>query len=176
MGKDLEAHRIEQKTRYDLEMLREIGHCQSIENYSLHFDGRERGQRPYCLLDFFAACAKQFHGDPDKFLVIMDESHVSLPQVGGMYHGDRSRKESLIEHGFRLPTAADNRPLKIPEFQSLVPQMVYVSATPGERELRHLCEVTKQPIPKGLLHAQSSGGAGPPDINKNILNQRVCMT
>mgnify|MGYP005703012417 CR=1 FL=1 len=96
----------------------------------------------------------------------MDESHVSLPQVGGMYHGDRSRKESLIEHGFRLPTAADNRPLKIPEFQSLVPQMVYVSATPGERELRHLCEVTKQPIPNGLLHAQSSGGAGPPDINK----------
>ena len=94
---------MEQK-RYDLEMLREIGHCQSIENYSLHFDGRERGQRPYCLLDFFAACAKQFHGDPKKFLVIMDESHVSLPQVGGMYHGDRSRKESLIEHGFRLPT------------------------------------------------------------------------
>ena len=166
LGKDLEAHRIEQKTRYDLEMMREIGHCQSIENYSLHFDGRERGERPYCLLDFFAACAKQFHGDPDKFLVIMDESHVSLPQVGGMYHGDRSRKESLIEHGFRLPTAADNRPLKIPEFQSLVPQMVYVSATPGERELRHLCEVTKQSIPNGLLHAQSNGGAGPPDISK----------
>ena len=138
LGKDLEANRIEQKTRYDLEMLREIGHCQSIENYSLHFDGRDRGQRPYCLLDFFAACAKQFHGNPEKFLVIMDESHVSLPQVGGMYHGDRSRKESLIEHGFRLPTAADNRPLKIPEFQSLVPQLVYVSATPGERELRHL--------------------------------------
>jgi len=166
LGKDLESHRIEQKTRYDLEMLREIGHCQSIENYSLHFDGRDRGQRPYCLLDFFAACAKQFHGDPDKFLVIMDESHVSLPQVGGMYHGDRSRKENLIEHGFRLPTAADNRPLKIPEFQALVPQMVYVSATPGERELRHLCEITKQEIPKGLLHAQSKGGAGPPDINK----------
>ena len=166
VGKELEAHRIEQKTRYDLEMLREIGHCQSIENYSLHFDGRERGQRPYCLLDFFAACAKQFHGNPEKFLVIMDESHVSLPQVGGMYHGDRARKENLIEHGFRLPTAADNRPLKIPEFQSLVPQMVYVSATPGERELRHLCEVTGQKIPNGLLHAQSKGGAAAPNLSK----------
>jgi excinuclease ABC subunit B len=147
-------------------MLREIGHCQAIENYSLHFDGRERGQRPYCLLDFFAACANQFHGNPEKFLVIMDESHVSLPQVGGMYHGDRSRKESLIEHGFRLPTAADNRPLKIPEFQSLVPQMVYVSATPGERELRHLCEITNQPLPKGLEHAASKGGAGAADRDK----------
>ena len=165
-GKELERHRIDQRTRYDLEMIREIGHCQSIENYSLHFDGRERGQRPHCLLDFFAACAKQFHGDPSKFLVIMDESHVTLPQVGGMYYGDRSRKESLIDFGFRLPTAADNRPLKIPEFQKLVPQMVYVSATPGERELRHLCELTNQPLPKGLLHAQSGGGAGPRDIEK----------
>mgnify|MGYP000898922087 FL=1 len=165
-GRELERYRIEQRTEYDLEMLREIGHCQAIENYSLHFDGRERGQRPYCLLDFFAACANQFHGNPEKFLVIMDESHVSLPQVGGMYHGDRSRKESLIEHGFRLPTAADNRPLKIPEFQSLVPQMVYVSATPGERELRHLCEITNQQIPKGLEHAASKGGAGAADRDK----------
>ena len=165
-GRELERYRIEQRTEYDLEMLREIGHCQAIENYSLHFDGRERGQRPYCLLDFFAACANQFHGNPEKFLVIMDESHVSLPQVGGMYHGDRSRKESLIEHGFRLPTAADNRPLKIPEFQSLVPQMVYVSATPGERELRHLCEITGQSLPKGLEHATSRGGAGPADRDK----------
>ena len=147
-------------------MLREIGHCQSVENYSLHFDGREPGQRPYCLLDFFAACANQFHGDPQKYLVIMDESHVSLPQVGGMYHGDRSRKESLITHGFRLPTAADNRPLKLPEFQSLVPQMVYVSATPGERELRHLCEITGQTVPNGLLHSPSGGGAGEPDLGK----------
>jgi len=165
-GKELERYRLEQRTEYDLEMLREIGHCQAIENYSLHFDGRERGQRPYCLLDFFAACANQFHGDPKKFLVIMDESHVSLPQVGGMYHGDRARKESLIEHGFRLPTAADNRPLKLPEFQSLVPQLLYVSATPGERELRHLCEVTGQSLPKGLLHVASGGGAGPADQAK----------
>ena len=166
LGHELERHRIEQRTRYDLEMIREIGHCQSMENYSLHFDGRERGQRPYCLLDFFEACAKQFHGNPDKFLVIMDESHVTLPQVGGMYYGDRSRKESLIEHGFRLPTAADNRPLKIPEFQKLVPQMVYVSATPGERELRHLCEITGQSLPNGLLHAKSGGGAGQADRDK----------
>jgi excinuclease ABC subunit B len=166
LGHELERHRIEQRTRYDLEMIREIGHCQSMENYSLHFDGRDRGQRPYCLLDFFAACAKQFHGNPDKFLVIMDESHVTLPQVGGMYYGDRSRKESLIEHGFRLPTAADNRPLKIPEFQKLIPQMVYVSATPGERELRHLCEITNQPLPDGLLHAKSGGGAGQADLEK----------
>ena len=165
-GRELERYRLQQKTEYDLEMLREIGHCQSVENYSLHFDGREPGQRPYCLLDFFAACANQFHGDPSKYLVIMDESHVSLPQVGGMYHGDKSRKDSLIEHGFRLPTAADNRPLKLPEFQSLVPQMVYVSATPGERELRHLCEVTGQAVPNGLLHAPSGGGAKGPDLAK----------
>lgn len=165
-GRELERYRLEQKTEYDLEMLREIGHCQSIENYSLHFDGREPGQRPYCLLDFFSASANQFHGDPKKFLVIMDESHVSLPQVGGMYFGDKSRKDSLIEHGFRLPTAADNRPLKIPEFQSLVPQMVYVSATPGERELRHLCETTGQELPLGLLHASSGGGAGEADLKK----------
>jgi excinuclease ABC subunit B len=165
-GKELERYRLEQKTEYDLEMLREIGHCQSIENYSLHFDGRTPGQRPYCLLDFFAACANQFHGDPKRFLVIMDESHVSLPQVGGMYHGDKSRKDSLIDHGFRLPTAADNRPLKLPEFQALVPQMVYVSATPGERELRHLCEVTKQSVPNGLLHTPAAGGAGAPDLAK----------
>lgn len=96
----------------------------------------------------------------------MDESHVSLPQVGGMYFGDRSRKISLIEHGFRLPTAADNRPLKMPEFQSLIPRMVYVSATPGERELRHLCEITGQKIPNGLLHAKSGGGAFAPDLEK----------
>jgi excinuclease ABC subunit B len=165
-GRELEKHRIEQRTRYDLEMLREVGHCTAVENYSLHFDGRKTGERPYCMLDFFAACAKQFHGNKDKFLVIMDESHVTLPQVGGMFYGDRSRKNSLIEHGFRLPTAADNRPLKMPEFQSLVPQMVYVSATPGERELRHLCEITGQKIPNGLLHAKSGGGAFAPDLEK----------
>ncbi len=163
---NLEAHRLETKTRYDLDLLKEIGHCRSIENYSMHFDGRTYGQRPYCLLDFFSACAKSFHGDPSRFLVIMDESHVTLPQLGGMYAGDRSRKGNLIEHGFRLPSAADNRPLKMDEFQSLVPQMLYVSATPGERELRQLCEVTKQEIPDNLLHVQGGGGVHEPLLKK----------
>ena len=164
--KEIEAHRLEQKTRYDLEMLREIGHCTAVENYSMHLDGRDYGERPYCLLDFFAAAAKQFHGDPKKFLVIMDESHVTLPQVGGMFGGDRSRKLNLIEHGFRLPSAADNRPLKLKEFQSLVPQMVYVSATPGERELLHLCEVTEQEVPIGLRHVSGGGGVDEPEYSK----------
>ena len=146
-GMDLEAHRLETKTRYDLDMLREIGHCRSIENYSMHFDGRNFGERPYCLLDFFAACAQTFHGSKEKFLVIMDESHVTLPQLGGMYNGDKARKDNLIDHGFRLPSAADNRPLKGHEFQSMVPQMLYVSATPGERELKQLCECTGQQMP-----------------------------
>ena len=165
-GKDLQAYRLEQRTQYDLEMLREVGHCTAVENYSMHFDGREPGERPYCLLDFFSAAAKQFHGDPQKFLVIMDESHVTLPQVGGMYGGDKSRKLNLIEHGFRLPSAADNRPLKLHEFQGLVPQMVYVSATPGERELLHLCETTGQEIPLGLRHVSGGGGVNEPELSK----------
>ena len=165
-GKELEAHRLETRTTFDLEMLSETGHCKAIENYSRHFDGREEGERPYCLLDFFAACANQFHGDSDKFLVIMDESHVTLPQLKGMYAGDASRKENLIEHGFRLPSAADNRPLKISEFQSLVPQILYVSATPGERELRHLAEVTGQEVPTGLVHVDSGGGVTPSEMTK----------
>ena len=165
-GKEVEAHRLQQRTQYDLEMLREVGHCTAVENYSMHFDGRDYGERPYCLLDFFAAAAKQFHGDPKKFLVIMDESHVTLPQVGGMYSGDRSRKLNLIEHGFRLPSAADNRPLKLREFQSLVPQMLYVSATPGERELLHLCEVTNQDIPIGLRHVSGGGGVDEAEYSK----------
>ena len=165
-GKDIEAHRLQQRTQYDLEMLREVGHCTAVENYSMHFDGRDYGERPYCLLDFFAAAAKQFHGDPKKFLVIMDESHVTLPQVGGMYSGDRSRKLNLIEHGFRLPSAADNRPLKLHEFQNLVPQMLYVSATPGERELLHLCEVTNQDAPIGLRHVAGGGGVDEPEYSK----------
>ena len=165
-GKDLQAYRLEQRTQYDLEMLREVGHCTAVENYSMHFDGREPGERPYCLLDFFSAAAKQFHGDHKKFLVIMDESHVTLPQVGGMYGGDKSRKLNLIEHGFRLPSAADNRPLKLHEFQELVPQMVYVSATPGERELLHLCETTGQEIPLGLRHVSGGGGVNEPELSK----------
>jgi excinuclease ABC subunit B len=158
-GKELEAHRLEQRTRYDLELLREIGYCPAVENYSMHFDGRETGERPFCLIDFMAACAKQFHEQADKFLVIMDESHVTLPQTSGMYAGDKSRKDNLIAHGFRLPSAADNRPLKIQEFQQLTPQILYVSATPGERELRHLCEVTGQDVLIGLKHTPGGGGS-----------------
>ena len=163
---EIESHRIVTRTDYDLELLREIGSCKGIENYSRHFDGREIGERPYCLFDFMAACANTFHDDPDRYLVIMDESHVTLPQLGGMHAGDRSRKRNLIEHGFRLPSAYDNRPLRIDEFQNLVPRMMYVSATPGERELRHLAEVTGQKIPAGLQHVPSGGGAVDTDVKK----------
>ena len=155
----LEAHRLEQRTRFDLEMLNEVGSCKGVENYSMHFDGRKRGERSYCLLDFFAKNAEQFRGGSERYLVIMDESHVTLPQLGGMYGGDFSRKKNLVDHGFRLPSAYDNRPLRIDEFQELVPQMIYVSATPGERELRHLAEVTDQKIPEGLMHVDGGGGA-----------------
>ncbi|MEC7042061.1 MAG: DEAD/DEAH box helicase family protein, partial [Candidatus Thermoplasmatota archaeon] len=170
-GKDLEAHRIVTRTDFDLELLRELGTCKGIENYSRHFDGRKIGERPYCLFDFMAACAQSFHGDPEKYLVIMDESHVTLPQLGGMHGGDRSRKSNLIEHGFRLPSAYDNRPLRVDEFQSLIPRMVYVSATPGERELRHLAEVTEQSIPEGLQHVPGGGGA----IESNLPKKRSSM-
>jgi len=170
-GKDLEAHRIVTRTDYDLELLRELGTCKGIENYSRHFDGRKTGDRPYCLFDFMAACSQSFHGDPEKYLVIMDESHVTLPQLGGMHGGDKSRKSNLIEHGFRLPSAFDNRPLRIDEFQSLIPRMIYVSATPGERELRHLAEVTNQEIPRGLQHVSGGGGA----IDSNIPKVRTSM-
>ncbi len=172
-GMELEAHRQEQRTRFDLEMLNEIGSCKGVENYSMHFDGRQRGERSYCLLDFFAMCAEKYHGGPEKYLVIMDESHVTLPQVTGMHGGDFSRKKNLIDHGFRLPSAYDNRPLRIDEFQNLVPQMMYVSATPGERELRHLSEVTGQQVPDGLLHVQGGGGASEPEQDKP--HERVMM-
>ena len=157
--KGLEAHRLEQRTRFDLEMLNEVGSCKGVENYSMHFDGRSRGERAYCLLDFFASNAEQFHDGPQRYLVIMDESHVTLPQVGGMHGGDFSRKKNLVDYGFRLPSAYDNRPLRVDEFQELVPQMIYVSATPGERELRHLAEVTGQDVPIGLMHVDGGGGA-----------------
>ena len=147
---DLESHRLEQRTRFDLEMLTEIGSCKGVENYSMHFDGRQRGERAYCLLDFFAMCAEKYHGGAEKYLVVMDESHVTLPQLSGMHGGDFSRKKNLIDHGFRLPSAYDNRPLRIDEFQNLVNQMVYVSATPGEREMRHLAEITGQEL--SLIH------------------------
>ncbi|WP_424245518.1 excinuclease ABC subunit B [Elusimicrobium posterum] len=127
LGKPLEAYRLKQRTEYDMEMLRTAGFCKGIENYSRHLDGRPAGARPYCLFDYF----KRY----DDFMVIMDESHVALPQVRGMYNGDRSRKQMLVDFGFRLPSALDNRPLKFDEFESLLPSTVFVSATPGPYEL-----------------------------------------
>ncbi|MEN6314837.1 MAG: excinuclease ABC subunit UvrB [Clostridiaceae bacterium] len=141
-GKLLEAQRLEQRTRYDLEMLQEIGFCQGIENYSRHISGREAGSAPFTLLDYF----------PEDMLLFIDESHVSVPQVGSMYNGDRSRKESLVEYGFRLPSAFDNRPLRFEEFEKKIKQAVYVSATPGKYEQRHSQQVVEQIIrPTGLV-------------------------
>ena len=142
-GRLLEAQRLEQRTRFDVEMLREIGVCQGIENYSRYFDGREPGERPYCLLDYF----------PKDFLVIVDESHVSIPQIGAMYKGDRSRKTTLVEYGFRLPSALDNRPLEFEEWEAIVPSVIFTSATPGDYELgRSEGVVVEQLIrPTGLL-------------------------
>lgn len=143
MGKDLEAERLEQRVSYDIEMIRELGHCSGIENYSRYFDGRSPGTRPYCLLDFF----------PDDFIIVIDESHVSVPQIRAMYGGDRSRKESLVTYGFRLPAALDNRPLKFEEFKKLAKQVIYVSATPDEYELAEAGGVYVDQVirPTGLL-------------------------
>ena len=139
----LEHERLEQRTRHDVEMLQEVGMCPGIENYSRHIDGRDEGQRPYTLIDYF----------PKDFLMIVDESHVMLPQVRGMYNGDRSRKETLVEYGFRLPSALDNRPLRFEEFEKIINQVIYVSATPGDYELEHVeNKVVEQIIrPTGLL-------------------------
>ncbi|HIA29430.1 MAG TPA: excinuclease ABC subunit UvrB, partial [Candidatus Marinimicrobia bacterium] len=139
----LEAQRLEQRTNFDLEMLLEVGYCSGIENYSRHFSGRKPGQRPWTLLDFF----------PDDYLMFIDESHVSLPQVQGMYAGDRSRKEVLVEHGFRLPSALDNRPMKLDEFEDKINQAVFVSATPGPRELERTKGVIVEQLirPTGLI-------------------------
>lgn len=141
--KPLEYERLDQRTRHDIEMLREVGMCPGIENYSRHIDGRLAGQRPYTLIDYF----------PDDFLVIIDESHVMLPQVRGMFNGDRSRKETLVEYGFRLPSALDNRPLRFEEFEDIIHQVIYVSATPGDYELEKTHgEYAEQIIrPTGLL-------------------------
>lgn len=138
----LEAQRLEQRTKYDIEMLREMGFCQGIENYSRHLSGRAPGSKPYTLIDYF----------PDDFLIIVDESHVTIPQIGGMYEGDRSRKTNLVEYGFRLPSALDNRPLKFEEFENHINQILFVSATPGPYELKHSQKVVEQIIrPTGLL-------------------------
>lgn len=139
---DLAAHRLRQRTQYDLEMIEETGSCKGIENYSRHFDHRAAGEKPYCLLDYF----------PDDFLMVIDESHQSLPQVRGMYNGDHSRKQSLVEYGFRLPSAFDNRPLKFAEFEKYLKQVIFVSATPGDYEREHSSQIVEQIIrPTGLV-------------------------
>ncbi|WP_294347912.1 excinuclease ABC subunit UvrB [Prosthecochloris sp.] len=139
----VEARRLEERTRYDLEMMKELGYCSGIENYSRHLSGRDAGDRPYCLLDYF----------PKDYLVIIDESHVTFPQIRGMYAGDRSRKTILVDYGFRLPSALDNRPLRFEEFESMVPQLISVSATPGEYELRRTGGAVVEQLvrPTGLL-------------------------
>ena len=126
IGKPYEAKRLEERTELDLEMIKELGYCSGIENYSRYMDGREAGSRSFCLLDYF----------PEDYLMVIDESHVTVPQVHAMYGGDRSRKEVLVEHGFRLPAAMDNRPLKFEEFEMLQNQVIYVSATPADYELQ----------------------------------------
>ena len=142
-GKTLEAKRLQERVSYDIEMIRELGHCSGIENYSRYFDGREAGTRPYCLLDFF----------PEDFLIVIDESHVSVPQINAMYDGDRARKKNLVEYGFRLPAAMDNRPLKFEEFESMAKQVIYVSATPADYELMQSEGIVVEQVirPTGLL-------------------------
>ena len=143
IGKPYEAKRLYERVTYDMEMLRELGHCSGIENYSRYFDGREEGTRPYCLLDFF----------PDDFLIVIDESHVSVPQIRAMYGGDKARKENLVNYGFRLPAAKDNRPLKFEEFEELAKQVIYVSATPADYELMKSEGIVVDQVirPTGLL-------------------------
>ena len=143
LGDTIKAQRIKERVEYDMEMIKELGHCSGIENYSRYFDGRQAGERPYCLLDFF----------PDDYLLIIDESHVSVPQINAMYGGDRSRKQNLVEYGFRLPAAFDNRPLKFEEFEKEVNQVIYVSATPADYELNEAEGVVVEQVirPTGLL-------------------------
>ena len=141
----LSAHRLKQRTLFDIEMIEETGHCKGIENYSRHFDNRKPGEKPYCLLDYF----------PQDFLMFIDESHRTVPQIRGMYHGDYSRKKTLVDYGFRLPSAFDNRPLNFPEFEGYMKQIIFVSATPGEYELDKSFQVVEQIIrPTGLLDPQ----------------------
>lgn len=143
IGDNIKAQRIKERVEYDMEMIKELGHCSGIENYSRYFDGRQAGQRPYCLLDFF----------PKDYLMVIDESHVSLPQISAMYGGDRARKTNLVEYGFRLPAAFDNRPLRFEEFHSLIHQVIYVSATPADYELKEAEGVVVEQLirPTGLL-------------------------
>ena len=167
-NKLLEAQRIEQRTRFDLEMMREIGYCQGIENYSRHFSGLDPGEPPYCLLNYFS----------DDYLMIIDESHVTLPQIRGMYRGDRARKQTLVDYGFRLPSALDNRPLKFEEFESYLHRAVFVSATPGPYELEQSSQVVEQIIrPTGLIDPRISVYPvdGQIDHLIGVINERVAQ-
>ena len=167
-NKLLEAQRIEQRTRFDLEMMREIGYCQGIENYSRHFSGLAPGDPPYCLLNYFS----------DDYLMIIDESHVTLPQIRGMYRGDRARKQTLVDYGFRLPSALDNRPLKFEEFESYLHRAVFVSATPGPYELEQSTQVVEQIIrPTGLIDPKISVYPvnGQIDHLIGVINERVAQ-
>ncbi|MCX8055085.1 MAG: excinuclease ABC subunit UvrB [Ignavibacteria bacterium] len=145
-GKLVEAQRLEQRTLFDLEMMREVGYCSGIENYSMHLSGRDFGERPHCIFDYF----------PEDYLLVIDESHITIPQIRGMYNGDRARKTTLVEHGFRLPSALENRPLKFDEFESLINQVIFVSATPGDYELGKCGGVVVEQVirPTGLLDPQ----------------------
>lgn len=176
IGKTVEAYRLEQKTNYDIEMLREVGYCKSMENYSIYFDGRKAGEPPYTLLDYF----------PDDYLMFVDESHITIPQVGGMYNGDKARKDNLIEYGFRLPSARDNRPLNFSEFEKKQRTIIYVSATPNEYEIqksnKHVVELLTRPT--GLLDPmidirKTEGQIDDviSEISKNVVKgQRVLVT
>ncbi|UOB17052.1 excinuclease ABC subunit UvrB [Abyssalbus ytuae] len=167
IGKHLEAKRLEERTNFDLEMIRELGYCSGIENYSRYLDGREPGTRPFCLLDYF----------PDDYLMVVDESHVTIPQVHAMYGGDRSRKENLVEYGFRLPAAMDNRPLKFEEFEALQNQVIYVSATPADYELQKSGGVFVEQVirPTGLLDPVIEVRPSPNQIDDLVeeIQQRV---
>lgn len=162
-GKILEAQRILARTRYDLEMIEEVGYCSGIENYARHLENRPSGSRPFCLLDYFSHIPKR---DPNDWLLFIDESHVTIPQVRAMYNGDQARKRTLVEHGFRLPSALDNRPLMFEEFESIVPQTVYVSATPGPYEFEKSEGIVAEQVirPTGLLD---------PDIEVRLASNQV---
>jgi excinuclease ABC subunit B len=165
-GKLLESHRLRQRTQYDMEMLREMGFCNGIENYSRILDGRRPGDRPYCLLDYY----------PDDFLCFIDESHQTVPQIGGMHEGDRSRKQTLVDYGFRLPSALDNRPQTFDEFLSITPQMVFVSATPGDYERSHSPRIVEQIVrPTGIVdpHVEVRETRNQIDDLMNEVRQRV---
>ena len=150
-GKVLEAERLKRRTNYDLEMIKNIGYCNGIENYSRHFDGRNAGEPPFTLLDYFLYSTVN-KDESAQFLTVIDESHVTVPQIRGMYAGDKARKDVLVEHGFRLPSARDNRPLDYPEFEGKTARTIYVSATPDEYELRVSQQVAEQIVrPTGLI-------------------------